>query len=95
MIRRALDWIGSARRENADITSDALRIGQLEAANKALKADLKTARDEAARAIVTAAIAQGKCERAQDQLRAILGSKEYTTGVKRLAAIAKYRRDRA
>ena len=82
------DWLGTARRENEDITSDALRIAALEAA-------LKTARDEAARAIVTAAIAQGKCERAQDQVRAILASKEYTTGVKRLAAIAKYRRGRA
>lgn len=83
-----LSWLGTLKSRNEDITSDALRIASLEAA-------LKTARDEAARAIVSAAIAQGKCERAQDQLRAILASKEYTTGVKRLAAIAKYRRDRA
>lgn len=83
-----LSWLGTLKSRNEDITSDALRIAALEAA-------LKTARDEAARAIVSAAIAQGKCERAQDQLRAILESKEYTTGVKRLAAIAKYRRGRA
>lgn len=82
-----LSWLGTLKSRNDDISSDALRIGQLEAA-------LKTARDEAARAIVNAAIAQGKCERAQDQLRAILASKEYTTGVKRLAAIEKYRRGR-
>lgn len=88
MFSRILSFLGTLKSRNEDITSDALRIGQLEAA-------LKTARDEAARAIVTAAIAQGKCERAQDQLRAILASKEYTTGVKRLAAIAKYRRGRA
>ncbi len=92
---KLFDWLGTLKSRNEDITSDALRIGQLEAA-------LKTARDEAARAIVTAAIAQGKCERAQDQYdallksyEAILESKEYTTGVKRLAAIAKYRRGRA
>lgn len=87
MFSRILSFLGTLKSRNDDISSDALRIGQLEAA-------LKTARDEAARAIVTAAIAQGKCERAQDQLRAILESKEYTTGVKRLAAIAKYRRGR-
>ena len=80
-----LSWLGTLKSRNEDITSDALRIAALEAA-------LETARDEAARAIVSAAIAQGKCERAQDELRAILASKEYTTGVKRLAAIAKYRR---
>ncbi len=73
------DWLGTARRENEDITSDALRIAALEAA-------LKTARDEAARAIVTAAIAQGKCERAQDQYEALLTSPEYIAGVKRKAA---------
>lgn len=117
------DWLGTLKSRNADISSDALRIGQLEAANKALKADLKTARDEAARAIVSKAIAEGKCERAQDQLaeaqaqidnlletsgkmsvrcegledrlEEVLRSREYTTGVKRLAAIAKYRRSRA
>ena len=32
MIRRALDWIGSARRENDAITSDAVRITALELA---------------------------------------------------------------
>ena len=88
MFSRILSFLGTLKSRNEDITADALRIASLEAA-------LKTARDEAARAIVTAAIAQGKCERAQDQLRAILESKEYKTGVNRLAAIAKYRRGRA
>lgn len=74
-----LSWLGTLKSRNEDITSDALRIGQLEAA-------LKTARDEAARAIVTAAIAQGKCERAQDQYEALLKSPEYIAGVKRKAA---------
>jgi len=32
MIRKALDWLGSARRENDDITADALRIASLELA---------------------------------------------------------------
>lgn len=35
MIRRALDWLGAARRENEDISSDALRIASLEAALRA------------------------------------------------------------
>ena len=76
-----LSFLGTLKSRNEDITSDALRIGQLEAA-------LKTARDEAARAIVSAALWEGRCER-------LLASKEYTTGVRRLAAIAKYRRGRA
>lgn len=29
MIRRALDWIGSARRENDEVNADALRIASL------------------------------------------------------------------
>ena len=78
---KLFDWLGTLKSRNEDITSDALRIGQLEAA-------LKTARDEAARAIVSAALWEGRCER-------LLASKEYTTGVRRLAAIAKYRRGRA
>ena len=76
-----LSFLGTLKSRNEDITSDALRIASLEAA-------LKTARDEAARAIVSAALWEGRCER-------LLASKEYTTGVRRLAAIAKYRRGRA
>ena len=83
-----LSWLGTLKSRNADITSDALRIAALEAA-------LKTSRDDLARMTVSAAIWEGKWESAQDELRAILESKEYTTGVKRLAAIAKYRRGRA
>lgn len=30
MIRRALDWIGSARRENDEVNADAVRITALE-----------------------------------------------------------------
>lgn len=32
MIRRALDWLGSARRENDEVNADALRIAALELA---------------------------------------------------------------
>lgn len=38
---RFLDWLGAARRENEDISSDALRIASLEAANKSLATKLQ------------------------------------------------------
>lgn len=44
MIRRALDWLGSARRENDEVNADALRIADLEDANVSLNAELADAR---------------------------------------------------
>ena len=88
MIRRALDWIGSARRENDAITSDAVRITALELALR--QANLK------------AIIWQTKAEDLQDKLTAANDkitdlSVEITellplaaTGRKRKASLAKY-----
>jgi hypothetical protein len=62
MIRKALDWLGSARRENEDISSDALRIACLEAANAALKAETRAANIRAMVWQVKAEDLQGKLD---------------------------------
>lgn len=66
-----LSWLGTLKSRNEDITSDALRIAQLEAA-------LKTARDEAARAIVNAAIWERTWEQAQDRIAELDAELQYT-----------------
>jgi len=58
-----LDWLGSARRENEDISSDALRIASLEAANADLKAQTRAAN-------IKAIVWQVKAEDLQDKLDA-------------------------
>lgn len=56
-----LDWLGSARRLNDDISSDAVRIASLEQANKALTAKLNQSK-------VAAMVWQTKAEDLQDKL---------------------------
>lgn len=68
MIRRALDWIGAARRENEDISSDALRIASLEAANNEMARRLAAARNDLSRAIQGNAAWSAKCKDLQDKL---------------------------
>ncbi len=85
---KLFDWLGTLKSRNEDITSDALRIAALEAANKALKAD----NQKLGEALATMKLRNLVLEIKHGKL---LKSKEYTTGVKRLAAIAKYRRGRA
>ena len=58
-----LDWLGSARRENEDISSDAHRIASLEAANADLKAQTRAAN-------IKAIVWQVKAEDLQDKLDA-------------------------
>lgn len=57
------DWLGSARRENDDISADALRIASLEAANADLKAQTRAAN-------IKAMVWQVKAEDLQDKLEA-------------------------
>jgi len=82
MFLRFADWLGSARRENDDITSDALRIASLEAANADLKAQTRAAN-------IKAMVWQVKAEDLQDKLDAAQPLIE--TGRKRKAAVAKYK----
>jgi len=63
MIRRALDWLGAARRENDEVNADALRIASLEAANADLKAQTRAAN-------IKAMVWQTKAEDLQDKLDA-------------------------
>ena len=43
MIRRALDWLGAARRENDEVNADALRIAALEQTLASVRSDLARA----------------------------------------------------
>lgn len=43
MIRRALDWLGSARRENDEVNADVLRIADLEQTLASVRGDLARA----------------------------------------------------
>lgn len=43
MIRRALDWLGAARRENDEVNADALRIADLEQTLASVRGDLARA----------------------------------------------------
>lgn len=61
MLGRFADWLGSARRENDDISSDAVRIASLKAANDTLKAETRAAN-------IKAIIWQTKAEDLQDKL---------------------------
>lgn len=63
MFLRFADWLGSARRENDDISADALRIASLEAANADLKAQTRAAN-------IKAMVWQVKAEDLQDKLDA-------------------------
>ena len=63
MFLRFADWLGSARRENEDISSDAHRIASLEAANADLKAQTRAAN-------IKAIVWQVKAEDLQDKLDA-------------------------
>lgn len=63
-----LDWLGSARRENEDISSDALRIASLEAANNEMARRLAAARNDLSRAIQGNAAWSAKCKDLQDKL---------------------------
>ena len=63
-----LDWLGSARRENEDISSDALRIASLEAANNEMASHLAAARNDLARAMQGNAAWSAKCKDLQDKL---------------------------
>ena len=65
-----LDWLGSARRENEDISSDALRIASLEAANNEMARHLVAARNDLARAMQGNAAWSAKCKDLQDKLDA-------------------------
>jgi len=65
-----LDWLGSARRENEDISSDALRIASLEAANNEMARRLAAARNDLSRAIQGNAAWSAKCKDLQDKLDA-------------------------
>lgn len=56
MIRRALDWLGAARRENDEVNADALRIAALELALR--------------QANIKAMVWQTKAEDLQDKLDA-------------------------
>lgn len=58
---KLFDWLGSARRLNDDISSDAVRIASLEQANKALTAKLNQSK-------VAAMVWQTKAEDLQDKL---------------------------
>ena len=60
---KLFDWLGSARRLNDDISSDAVRIASLEQANKALTAKLNQSK-------VAAMVWQTKAEDLQDKLDA-------------------------
>lgn len=99
MFSRILSFLGTLKSRNEDITSDALRIAALEAANKALKKDL-------ARAISNCNIWKAKYEGAEESLRAArhsianleaLENENWpfvVAGLKRKAADAKYRAKR-
>ena len=65
-----LDWLGSARRENEDISSDAHRIASLEAANNEMARRLAAARNDLSRAIQGNAAWSAKCKDLQDKLDA-------------------------
>ena len=43
MIRRALDWLGAARRENDEVNADAVRIADLEQTLASVRGDLARA----------------------------------------------------
>lgn len=43
MIRRALDWLGAARRENDEVNADAVRIASLEKTLASVRGDLARA----------------------------------------------------
>lgn len=60
---RILDWLGRAKWLNEDISSDALRIASLEAANADLKAQTRAAN-------IKAMVWQVKAEDLQDKLDA-------------------------
>ena len=61
MIRKALDWLGAARRENDEVNADAVRIASLEAANADLKAQTRASN-------IKAMVWQTKAEDLQDKL---------------------------
>lgn len=68
MIRRALDWIGAARRENEDISSDALRIASLELGRAGDKATIQTLNEQLARALKNGNVWRIKAEGLQAAL---------------------------
>lgn len=65
---KLFDWLGAARRENEDISSDALRIASLEAANNEMARRLAAARNDLSRAIQGNAAWSAKCKDLQDKL---------------------------
>lgn len=67
MIRRALDWLGAARRENDEVNADAVRIASLEAANNKMARHLADARNDLARAMRGNAAWSAKCKDLQDK----------------------------
>ncbi len=88
MIRRALDWLANAKSVNDEVNADALRIA-------ALEQKLAAVRKQLARSVQANVSWKAKAIFYRNSLLTLRNSKEYTTGVKRLAAIAKYRRGRA
>lgn len=65
---KLFDWLGSARRLNDDISSDAVRIASLELANNKMARHLAAARNDLARAIQGNAAWAAKYADLQDKL---------------------------
>lgn len=92
MIRRALDWLGAARRENDEVNADAVRIASLEKTLASVRGDLARAIQGNAAWAAKYADLQDKITDLSVEIAELLPLAE--TGRKRKAACARYRKGR-